>query len=165
MQRLIPNGTSSFAWWLGNRIIHWMWICACCPCYAHTHPQQQPPCSIYLALFTLHPPTNLSSWKGASHSLWSKQSLAHLSSLCYNNSLHPQNWETSLQHNHLCCLLITTTAYKRRDGNRCVTHTITATLQIQPYCSYRGLVVALSPTPAAAAGLLLATEKNPQTVF
>lgn len=119
----------------------------------------------YLALFTLYPSTNLSSWKGASHSLWSKQSLAHLSSLCYNNSLHPQNWETSLQHNHLCCLLITTTAYKRRDGNRCVTHTITATLQIQPYCSYRGLVVARSPAPAAAAGLLLATEKNPQNVF
>lgn len=97
------------------------------------------------------PPPNLSSWKGASHSLWSKQSLAHLLSLCYNNSLHPQSWETSLQHNRLCCLLLSTTAYKRRDGNCCVTHAITATLQIQPYRSYRGLVVALSPAPAAAA--------------
>lgn len=60
-QRSTPNLMRSFAWWLGNCIIHWSWICMRGPCCGShestpTTPQQSTELgSGYLALFTLHP--------------------------------------------------------------------------------------------------------------
>ena len=62
------------------------------------------------------------------------------------------------------CYLPPQLTEERTVSNCCVTYTITATLQLQPYHSYRGLAVALSPTRAMAAGLLLAAEEKHKLV-